>query len=196
MLYSFSPPHFTVSAYTPLIHTTMAYHWVPPPQGTLKINVHGSAARIPTRHGNNTGVGAIYRDSAGKLRHLNIRVIPNLTPLGNQLWAIYIVLRRAYLEGYRDVIVETDNLQAYRAIRNFSLGAITPVFDIISQIDIRLRDPGWFCMLSFVFPASNRVARYAARIAMEFGDRLYTMDRPVAGIEELHRDRFHVIYEL
>lgn len=57
--------------------------------------------------------------------------------------------------------------------------------DALETIDIRIRDPRWFCMLSFVFPARNRVARYAARLAMEVGDRLYTLDRPVAGIEEL-----------
>lgn len=163
----------------------MAFHWVPPPQGSLKINVHGYSSRTRTRSRNNTGIGAVYRDSAGKLRYLTVGVIPNLTPLGVQLWAIFIVLKRAFLDGYRDVIVETDNLMAYRAIRNFAVGAQAPVFDIISQIDIRLRDPRWFCMLSFVFPARNRVARYAARVAMEYGDRLYTLNRPIAGIEEL-----------
>lgn len=93
----------------------MAFHWVPPPQGTLKINVHGSASRTALPNGNDTGLAAIYRDSVGNLRHmhLTIGVIPNLTPLGNQLWAIFIALRRAFLKGYRDVIVETDNLQAY-----------------------------------------------------------------------------------
>lgn len=40
-------------------------------------------------------------------------------------------------------------------------------------------------MLSFVYPARNRIARYATRIGMELGDMLYTLDRPVAGIEEL-----------
>lgn len=163
----------------------MAFNWIPPPQGTLKINVHGSSTRTPTRTGNNSGIGAVYRDSAGKLRHLTVGVIPNPTPLGVQLWAIFIVLKRAFLEGYRDVIVETDNLSAYRAIRNFSLGAVASVFDIISQIDIRLRDPRWFCMLSFVFPARNRVARYAARVSLEYGEGLYTMNNPIAGIEEL-----------
>lgn len=40
-------------------------------------------------------------------------------------------------------------------------------------------------MLSFVFLARNRVARYIARVAMEYGDRLYPLDRPIAGVEEL-----------
>lgn len=95
------------------------------------------------------------------------------------------MLKRVFLERYRDVIVETDNLQAYMAIKNFAFGAKAQVFDIISQIDIRLRDPRWFCMLFFVFPARNRVARYAGRVGIELGDQLYTLDMPIAGVEEL-----------
>lgn len=126
----------------------MAYHWVPPPQGTVKINVHAVAATTITQHGNETGMEEIYGDSVGKLKHLTVGIIPNLTPLGAQLWIIFIVLKRAFLEGYRDVMGKTDNLRAYLAIKNFALGAEAQVFDIISQIDIRLRDPHWFCMIS------------------------------------------------
>lgn len=111
---------------------------------------------MPARFKNETGMTGVYIDSGGRLRHLTIDVIPRLTPLGAQLWIIFIVLKRAFLEGYRDVIV--DNLPAFLAIKNFTLGAQAKVFDIISQIDIRIRDPFWFCMLSFVFPARNRVA--------------------------------------
>lgn len=70
----------------------MAYQWIPSPQGTLKINVHGFSASVPTRYANNSGIGAVYHDSAGKLRHMIVGVVPNLTPLGYQLWAIFIVL--------------------------------------------------------------------------------------------------------
>lgn len=163
----------------------MAYHWIPPPQGTLKINVYAISGPNPARFKNETGMGAVYRDSGGKFRHLTDGVIPRLTPLGAQLWIIFIVLKRAFLEGYRDVIVETDNLPAYLAIKNFTLGAQAQVFDIISQMDIRIRDSRGFCMLSFVFSTRNRIARYTARVGMELGDRLYTLDRPVAGVEEL-----------
>lgn len=99
----------------------MAYHWIPPPQGTLKINVYAISGPNPARFKNETGMGAVYRDSGGKFRHLTDGVIPRLTPLGAQLWIIFIVLKRAFLEGYRDVIVETDNLPAYLAIKNFIL---------------------------------------------------------------------------
>lgn len=167
----------------------MAYHWIPP-QGTLKINVHVVSAPTPTRFENETGMGAVYRDSCGKLRHQTVGVIPRLTPLGAQLRIILIVLKlivlkRAFLEDYRDVIVETDNLPAYLAIKNFTLGAQAQVFDIISHIDICICDPQWFSMLSFVFPARKRVAHYATRVGIELGARLYTLDRSVPGVEKL-----------
>lgn len=89
------------------------------------------------------------------------------------------------MEGYRDVIVQTYNLPAFLTIKNFSPRADAQFFDIISQIDICMRDLHWFRTLSFVFPTRNRVARYTARIRMKLEDRLYTLDRPIAGIEEL-----------
>lgn len=57
------------------------YHWIPPPRGTLEINVHATTATNPTRFDNNTSIGAIYRDFGGKLRYLEVGVIQNLTPI-------------------------------------------------------------------------------------------------------------------
>lgn len=134
----------------------MALHWIPPIPGQLKINVHGASYRIPHPHTNDTGMGAVYRDSAGMLRLMTVGTIHELTPLGNQLWAIFIALRRAFKEGFRDVVLETDNLDAFRIIKNFRSGVVpASVLDIASQIDIRINDHRWFCSVAFIFPARN-----------------------------------------
>lgn len=142
----------------------MPYHWVPPPPGMLKINVHGTSSRIPSAYGFKTGIGAAYRDSEGVLKHLTLGVIPQLSTLGNQMWAIYIALRRAFKPGYRDVILETDNLEAFLVVKNYHVGAPAGVFHLASQIDILLRDRRWFCMIAYVVPNRNKVARFLSRL--------------------------------
>lgn len=90
----------------------MAFHWVPPSPSTLKINVHGIYSNMVRPSANDTGIDAIYRDWEGQLKLLTVGTIPFLTHLGNQLWACYVPLVRAFEEGYRDVILETDNHDA------------------------------------------------------------------------------------
>ncbi|KAL1824292.1 hypothetical protein ACET3Z_011070 [Daucus carota] len=50
----------------------MAMHWIPPPQGSLKINVHGVALCIPSPHTKDSRMGAVYRDSVGGLHLMTI----------------------------------------------------------------------------------------------------------------------------
>lgn len=163
----------------------MALHWVPPPPGALKINVHAISVEEPFPNGNDSGIGAVYRDAVGGLKHITLGVIPELSVLGNQLWAIYAPLKRAFLEGFRDVRIETDNYEAFKVVRNFNIGAPASVYDIAKQIDILSHDKRWTCKMSYVFPVRNRAARFAAKLGMQAADRLYTLDRPVGGIEEL-----------
>lgn len=63
----------------------MAYHWIPPPPGTLKINVHALYSDSPIANGNISGIGIIFRDHNGFLKLNTLGVIPNLSPMGNQL---------------------------------------------------------------------------------------------------------------
>lgn len=163
----------------------MAHHWIPPPPGTLKINVHAINSIAPAENGRTQGIGAVMRNSVGDLKHITLGVINNLTPLGNQLWALYAPLRRAFLLGYRDIILETDNHEAFMVMKNFATGAPPAVFDLANQIDTLLRDRRWFCMLAYVYPPRNRVSKFAARLGMETGCRLLTFHKPVGGIEEL-----------
>lgn len=115
--------------------TSMAFHWIPHPPGVLKINVHGTSSRSSSVYGLRTGIGAVYHDSDGALKHLTIGVIPQLSAFGNQMWGIYITLRRAYKLGYRDVNNETDNLEAFLVIKNYHIGAPSGVYHIASQIN-------------------------------------------------------------
>lgn len=99
----------------------MAFNWGPPLPPTLKINVHGIYSNTVFPAGNDSGIGAVYRNSDGELKLITVGTIPFLTQVGNQLWAIFVALLRAYFEGYRDVELETDNYEAYMILKTFHL---------------------------------------------------------------------------
>lgn len=82
-------------------------------------------------------------------------------------------------------MLETDNLEAFLVIKNFHLGAPPGVYHLASQIDIHLRDKRWFCMIAYVVPSRNKVARFLSRLGKKACDMLYTCCRPVGGVEEL-----------
>ncbi|KAL1828869.1 hypothetical protein ACET3Z_007281 [Daucus carota] len=165
--------------------TSAALHWAPPPPGAIKINVHGHYSHFPLRNGNSTGMGAIQRDSEGEMKLLTVGVIPELTQLGNQLWAMYAPLRRAAVQGISDIRLETDNYQAYMTIKHLRDGVAASVFDVTDQLDTLIRDESRKCVVSYVVPSRNRVARFLAKLGMETCKQLYSFDRPVGGVEEL-----------
>lgn len=45
----------------------MALNWVPPPNGTLKVNVHIVSFDVPVPNGNTSGLGVVLRTSDGNL---------------------------------------------------------------------------------------------------------------------------------
>lgn len=56
-------------------------NWVPPPVGTLKVNVHAAAFAHPIPNGNIIGIGVVLRTSDGNLMNCVAGTIPGLTPL-------------------------------------------------------------------------------------------------------------------
>lgn len=66
---------------------------------------------------NTSGIGVVLRTSNGNLVNCVVGTIPGLNPLSTNLWAVQVGLRRAFLEGALNVIIETDNMDAYGAIQ-------------------------------------------------------------------------------
>ncbi|WOG99666.1 hypothetical protein DCAR_0519020 [Daucus carota subsp. sativus] len=86
----------------------MAYHWIPPNSGTIKINVHGSHSLVPSDVGNTTGKRAVFRNSTSSPKHVTVGTIPSLSRIGNQLWEVYAPLRRAKVMGSQIDILLRD----------------------------------------------------------------------------------------
>lgn len=83
------------------------------------------------------------------------------------------------------MVIEKENYEAYNVVKYYDQGAPAAVFDLISQIDIRVKNKNLKCKVDFLFPARTKVARFLARLGLKTADRLYTFDWPVGGVEEL-----------
>lgn len=163
----------------------MDLHWVPPPQGTTKVNVHGAAFDHSVSNGNISGVWVVMRTSSGNLLNCITDTIPNLTAFAVQLLVILIGLRRAYIEGALSVIIETDKLEPFGAIQHAHLNQYSQYNDLIQQILIRLRDRTWYCSLRFFYPERNMVETYAALLGGELFTRLYIFFEPIGAMGQL-----------
>lgn len=125
------------------------------------------------------------RNSEGELLKLSTGVLPSVSALENKLNAIHFGLIKAFDNNYKEVVVETDNLDAFKVIKDFPNNVPQEVADIARQIFIRLNDKRWKCILSFVFPGRNLIVIYLAKLGGERCNQLYTFTRPIGAVEEL-----------
>lgn len=163
----------------------MEHHWLLPPPGVVKVNVHGATQFIPFMNGNEHGIGMIIRNSEGEFLKLSTGVLPTSSSLENKLRAIHHGLIKAFDDNYKEVILETDNKEAFLIIKNFPFGVPPEVAEVAQQIYIRLNDPRWKCVMAYVFSGRNGAAIYLARLGAERCTQLFTLTRPVGAIEEL-----------
>lgn len=138
-----------------------------PPSGTVKVNVHGATPFIPFLNGNTSGIGMIIKTAEGELLKLSTGVPPPSSILENKLNALHHGLIKAFEANYKEVIVETGNLDAFKVIKNFPHGVPPEVDDVTRQIFIRANDPRWKCIIAYVFPGRNPIATYLARLGRE-----------------------------
>lgn len=92
---------------------------------------------------------------------------------------------KAFEDKYKEVVVETDNLDAFLIIKNFPLGVPLEVATVAKQIFIRLNDPRWKCILAYIFPYINPIAIYLAKLGGEKYSQFVTFTRPIGAVEEL-----------
>lgn len=160
--------------------------WEFPPQGWVKINVHSEFIQNVQEGQARNGIGVIARDSTGHLLRLTYGTIPGLTNLNSALWSILIGMRRAFQDQYYRVIIETDNIQAYRECRYYGEEGITPhTRNTFRFILSRLKDHNFEYDIKLVHPQRNGVARRLATIGRQNLHDLQTFDVPVDNVQEL-----------
>lgn len=90
-----------------------------------------------------------------------------------------------FKENYGHVIIETNIFGAYNIIRNFNVKSHVVFYHIANQIDLLLRNNSRVRVFGVIFVAYNKVTQYAAKLAMNVCDRLYTLEHPVGGVVEI-----------
>lgn len=76
-----------------------------PPNGTLKVNVHGDLFAVFMPNGNISGIEVVLHNSNDSFVNCILGVISGLTNLVTQPWAVLVGLHRAFLERSHSVIL-------------------------------------------------------------------------------------------
>lgn len=159
--------------------------WEFPPRGWVKINVHSDFISNVAEGQNRNGIGVVVRDDGGHLLRLTYGTIPGLTNLNSGLWAVLIGMRRAFQDQYTRVIIETDNIQAYRECKYYTEEGITPhTRQTFRFILSRLKDHNIQYDINLVNPQRNSVARHLATLGRQNLHDLQTFNRPVENIQD------------
>ncbi|KAK8504072.1 hypothetical protein V6N12_005613 [Hibiscus sabdariffa] len=88
--------------------------WKRPPLGWVKLNVDASVSLIDNR----VGIGVAFQDSDGKWIWGVARSVGRCNVLLAELWAIHDGLLHAWLRGYRQIVVESDCLEAVHIVKS------------------------------------------------------------------------------
>lgn len=163
----------------------MDIHWITPVPGAVKVNVHGATLPVPAANGNTTGLGSVIRRANGGMSSSISGSIPGLSSVENQLAAIHIGMKRAYEETCKNVIVETDNLEAFGMLKLQHNGISNAARNIIQQIRLLKKDKVWKCRIRYVYPRRNRVATYLALLGADLFGRLFLSFEPLGRAAEL-----------
>lgn len=130
----------------------MEYHWLLPQPGAVKFNVHGATPFITFFSGNNFGLEMVIRNSEGELLKLSTGALPASSDLKDKLNVIHHDLIKTFDDNYKEMIVETDNLDTFMLIKNFPVGVPQELAEVSRQIFFWINGPRWKCILALYFP--------------------------------------------
>lgn len=146
------------------------------------MNVHGATPFISFLNGNAHEIGMVIGISEGELLKLSTCVLLANSALENKLNALHCGLIKAFDDNYKEVIVETNNLNTFMLIEKKFHLVFQNLAGVTQQIFVRVNDPRCKCIIAYIFPGLNPVEFYLARIDGERCDQLYTLFRPVRAL--------------
>ncbi|WOH00019.1 hypothetical protein DCAR_0519375 [Daucus carota subsp. sativus] len=94
-------------------------------------------------------------------------------------------MKRAYEESCKNIIIETDNLEAFGLLKFQHNGISTEARNIIQQLMILKKDNSWKCKIGYVYPRRNRVTAYLALLGADLFFRLILFFEPLGRAAEL-----------
>ncbi|KAL4300386.1 hypothetical protein AHAS_Ahas17G0195700 [Arachis hypogaea] len=143
-----------------IIPSSLQYNWEPPPMNVCKVNCDASVFE----NGQLAGFGCIIRDSMGIWMKGCSASIPLSSVLSCELHAIWRGLVMAWDCEYKEVICETDNLDAFFLVSRGTTSMITNDSDLLGKIKEMLQR-NWTATLVLIQRTANRAADLMAKTA-------------------------------
>ena len=141
--------------------------WLPPPDDMVKLNVDASVMLSLGRG----GVGGIIRNNSSEWITGFSASVDSCNVLHTEILAILRGLDFAWGHGFRNIVCETDSLEAYFEVTASSTSPRHSSFHLIKEIQILLTR-NWIVRFSHVLRSGNTcadfLARHGAMAAMEF----------------------------
>lgn len=124
-------------------------------------------------------------NTEGELLELSNVILRASSHLENKIKAIHHDLKKAYEVNFKEVILETDNLDAFKLLKSFPHNVSQEVSHTVKQIFIGLNDPRLRCVIVYLYHDHNMLAIYLEKLGGERCKLLYTFTRAIGAIEEL-----------
>lgn len=138
----------------------MVKSWVWPLKGFIKVNVHAFTLDHPMPNGNDSGIEIVLRNRKGTIIKMYSGTIMDLTKHGNELWAMLIELKGAFLENEHMVELESDNKDAIKEWEEWKWYSDPNHENVIQQLNQRKSDPNLTLVVRVVEESQNALARY------------------------------------
>ena len=160
--------------------STSSVFWIEPATGMLKLNVDGSVFASLSR----AGVGGIIRDHSGSWIAGFSGFVTSCDILQVEILAILHGLAFAWRIGTRNLICETDSLEAFRAVTTPSFHPRHSCAAILHQVHLMLKRD-WTVTFSHVLRSGNTSADYLARHGAISGTGFVEWDSPNRALQLL-----------
>ncbi|KAL8156801.1 hypothetical protein AgCh_001781 [Apium graveolens] len=150
-----------------------AVRWRMPPYGVVKINVHGFFSEEVFPNGNRTGIGVVIRNHRGRILRLYEGSLGIVERRLNELYAMLQGLVRAFLDDYKVIELETDNVEAFWEWSDSMINGVPQEHEfVVRQLNTKKADENYDLMLRIVDENANSLARYVARYGATHFDRM------------------------
>lgn len=160
--------------------------WRMPKQGWIKINVHACFYENPLPNGNVSGIGAVARNSRGKILRMLAGSVGIRNRRVNDYQALLEGCKRAFAEEWEYYILECDHLDSFWEWRNSSIeGAHPDHADVVQQLNQRHADRNFRMEPTLCDPSANVLATYLVEHGAQNYKGMVVISEPFGRVFEL-----------
>lgn len=152
----------------------------------VKINVHGCFLNEPLPNGNISGIGAVIRNSRGRILRMLSGSLEIQNQRQNEFQALLEGCKIAYTENWEQFYLESDHFEAFWEWRNSILeGAHPDHADWVQQLNQRKADPNFNIEPTLCDANANGLAIFLAHHGAQNYKAMVVIARPFGEIFEI-----------